>query len=180
MSAIQPSPLLPSYYNADSDFAFGFVIKNLGGQVKRFNETHDNLPWDIQAGITKGLGRSPFRFSITLTNLRRWKLNYYAPADKNNPSEGLREETRFFPNLLRHITFALEYAPTNKIYIGLGYDYRTRTNMSTYQRNILSGFSLCGGLKVRGFGFGAAVAQPHVGGFTFMLNVSCTLSELMN
>ena len=82
--------------------------------------------------------------------------------------------------MLRHITFALEYAPTNKIYIGLGYDYRTRTNMSTYQRNILSGFSLCGGLKVRGFGFGAAVAQPHVGGFTFMLNVSCTLSELMN
>ena len=52
--------------------------------------------------------------------------------------------------------------------------------MGTYSRNFLSGFSLGGGLKVKGFGFGVALAQPHTGATTFMLNINCDLNSLLN
>ena len=169
-----------SYYNAERDFAFGVTIKNLGGQVKRFTDEHAALPWDIQMGITKGLGQTPFRLSITVTNMRRWKLNYYTPADPSNPSAGLKENNSFISNLFRHLTFGLEYSPSNKFYLCLGYDHKTKTDMSTYQRNFISGFTLGGGFKVRGFGIGASVAQPHTGGLTLMLNLTTNITELLN
>ena len=51
--------------------------------------------------------------------------------------------------------------------------------MSTYSRNLLSGFSLAAGMKVRGFGFGVALAQPHSGATTFMLNITTNINELL-
>ncbi|WP_301743965.1 hypothetical protein [uncultured Duncaniella sp.] len=49
--------------------------------------------------------------------------------------------------------------------------------MSTYRRSILSGFSACLGLNVRNFALGVAMAQPHTGATTIMLNLSTTLYE---
>ena len=66
------------------------------------------------------------------------------------------------------------------MYVGLGYNYKTRTDMSTYSRNLLSGFSLGAGMKVKAFGFGVALAQPHTGATTFMLNLATSIGDLLN
>lgn len=167
-----------NYYDPDNDFSASLVLKNLGGQVKKFADTYDKLPWDVQVGFTKGFTNSPFRISVTLTNLNKWHLPYYAAVDNTDGQELVLKDS-FGRNLLRHFTLAAEYAPTSRIYIGLGYSYKTRTDMSTYARNFVSGFSVAAGLKVRGFGFGVAVAQPHSGGTTFMLNIGTSITELM-
>ena len=73
----------------------------------------------------------------------------------------------------------MDVLPNDKMYIGVGYNYRTRTDMSTYQRNFLSGFSIGAGLRVRAFGFGVALAQPHSGATTFMFNLTTNINELM-
>ena len=168
-----------SYYDPENDFSAGLVLKNLGGQVKKFADNYDKLPWDVQVGFTKGFQNSPFRISLTLTDLTKWHLPYYAPATNSGSSTDLLRKDSFGRNLLRHITLAAEYAPTERMYIGLGYSYKTRTDMSTYARNFVSGFSICAGLRVRGFGFGVAVAQPHSGATTLMLNISTSINELM-
>ena len=49
--------------------------------------------------------------------------------------------------------------------------------MRTDNRNIISGFSIGAGLKVKMFAFDVAVASHHVGGTTLMLNLSTNLSE---
>ena len=85
----------------------------------------------------------------------------------------------FVSNLLRHLVFGLQYSPSEKFYIGLGYNNKTRTDMSTYSRNFLSGFSVGMGLKVKSFAFGVAYAQPHKGGSSVMLNISTNLQDLM-
>ncbi|MGN0213436.1 MAG: type IX secretion system protein PorQ [Muribaculaceae bacterium] len=168
-----------NYYNPESDFSASLVMKNLGGQVKKFNEHYDKLPWDIQLGFTKGLSEAPFRFSVTATNLNKWKLPYLKRIDENSTSSPLEIKDSFTSNLFRHLVFAGEFTPTERIYFGVGYNYKTRTDMSTYSRNFLSGFSLAAGLRVRGFGFGVALAQPHSGATTFMLNITTTINELM-
>ncbi len=168
-----------NYYNPDNELSLSFVAKNLGGQVKKFNDKRDKLPWDIQIGITKGLGTTPFRLSVTAFNLTKWKLPYYEPADKNNTSSDLIKKDKFASNLFRHLVFGIEYLPSSNIYIAAGYNYKTRTDMSTYKRNFLSGFSIGGGMKVKAFGFGVAFAQPHTGATTFMLNLTTSIGELM-
>lgn len=168
-----------NYYNPDKDLSLSLVAKNLGGQVKKFNDKTDKLPWDIQIGFTKGLGSTPFRLSVTAFNLTKWKLPYYEPADKNNTSSDLVEKDKFASNLFRHLVFGLEYQPSNNIYIAAGYNYKTRTDMSAYKRNFLSGFSIGGGMKVKAFGFGVAFAQPHTGATTFMFNLTTSIGELM-
>ncbi len=47
--------------------------------------------------------------------------------------------------------------------------------MNTYSRNFFSGFSIGSGIRVRQFGIGAALAQPHVGAMTFMFNLAMRL-----
>ena len=168
-----------NYYNPDNELSLSLAAKNLGGQVKKFNDTRDKLPWDLQIGFTKGLGSTPFRLSVTAYNLTKWKLPYYEPADKSNTSSDLVEKDKFASNLFRHLVFGIEYLPSSNIYIAAGYNYKTRTDMSTYKRNFLSGFSIGGGMKVKAFGFGVAFAQPHTGATTFMVNLTTSIGELM-
>lgn len=168
-----------SFYDPAHEFSASLVAKNLGGQVKKFNEYKDKLPWDIQVGVSKMLGRAPIRLHITAYELARWSSPYYKIEDVNNPNSGLIEKESFGINLLRHLVFGVDVLPTNNIYLGLGYNYRMRTDMATYKRDFMSGLSVCGGLKVKAFGVGAAFARPHSGATTMMFNLTASIGELL-
>ena len=168
-----------NYYDPDHEFSASLVAKNLGGQVEKFNEYKDNLPWDIQVGVSKMLGHAPLRLHITAYELTRWNSPYYKIEDVNNPNSGLIKKDSFGSNLLRHLVFGVDVLPTDNIYLGIGYNYRTRTDMATYKRDFMSGLSVGAGLKVRAFGIGAAFARPHTGASTFMFNLTTSIGELM-
>ena len=168
-----------NYYDVEHDFSASLVFKNLGGQVKKFNDVKAKLPWDVQVGVTKGLGKSPVSLSITAYNLTKWWLPYYEPADKNNSSSELVKKDGFGSMLMRHLIFGVNIAPSDNLYFSLGYNYKTRTDMSTYKRSLLSGFSLGAGLRVKALGFGVAFAQPHTSATTFMFNVTTSIGELL-
>lgn len=130
-------------------------------------------------GWSKILSSAPVRISVTATNLTKWNLPYMDREDKNFTTSNLVEKSSFMSNLFRHLTFSVELLPSDKFYVGLGYDYKTRTDMVNYTRNFISGISLAAGLKTRALGFGVAFAQPHVGGTSFMFNLTASLADLM-
>lgn len=169
-----------NYFDPEKDLSLSLVLKNLGGQIKKFNDKNDPLPWDIQLGYTQSLISVPVRVSITATNLNKWKLPYYDRIDNNSTTSELERKSSFGSDLFRHLIFGVEYVPSDKFYISLGYNYKVRTDMATYSRNFLSGFSIGTGMKVKSFGFGIALAQPHVGGTTFMFNLTTSISDLLN
>lgn len=168
-----------SFYDPTHEFSASLVAKNLGGQVKKFTDYKDKLPWDIQVGVSKMLGKAPLRLHITAYELARWNSPYYKIEDVNNPNSGLVKEESFGTNLLRHLVFGVDVLPTNNIYLGLGYNYRMRSDMATYKRDFMSGLSVCAGLKVKAFGIGAAFARPHTGATTMMFNLTTTIGELL-
>ena len=49
-----------NYFDPEKDLSLSFVVANLGGQVKRFNESYDRLPVDLRLGLTKMLANVPF------------------------------------------------------------------------------------------------------------------------
>lgn len=162
-----------NYYDDDHDLSVGVVLRNMGGQIKRFEETYDRLPFDLVAGVTKGLGTS-FSFSVTAQYLTRWKIPYY-------DREGVESvpNSAFAKNLFRHLVFGVQYQPSEKFYIDLAYNYKTRSDMSAYQRNFLSGFSIGAGFGVRGFSVGVAYAMPHKSASTILLNIGFDIESVL-
>ncbi len=167
-----------NYYNPDNDQSFSLVVANLGGQIKRFNESYDRLPIDVRLGWTQSFSSLPFRFSITAWNLTKWELPYYDNGD-GTTSDAPQIKESFSSNLFRHLIFAADFIPSERFHLGIGYNYKTRTDMSTYSRNFLSGFSFAAGLNVKKFGIGVAFAQPHTGATTFMFNITANINEFI-
>lgn len=163
-----------NYYDEENDLSLSAVIKNAGGQVKRFYEEYDHLPFDIQLGYMQGLGGGPFSLAITACHLTHWKLPYYTHSDNASSSSNEVEEAeyKFFPTLFRHLVFGLQYGPSDRFYAAIGYNYKTRSDMATYQRNFLSGFSLGLGINVSDFSIGVSFSQPHKSASTLALNLS--------
>lgn len=164
-----------NYFNPESDFSLSAVVTNLGGQVKKFYDRSDRLPVDVRLGVSKRFGSSIIG-SITAWNLTKWHLPYYDAGDGTQQTESEVKDS-FGSNLFRHLVFGLQFVPSERFYAALGYNYKTRTDMSTYKRSFLSGFSIGAGLNTRAFAFGVALAQPHSGAMTVMLNISTKLYE---
>lgn len=167
-----------NYYNEEKDLSLSAVLTNAGGQIKRFDREYARLPFDIRLGYMQTIGSSPFQISINANHLTKWRLPYYG-HDKNDPDKQQELKSSFLSNLFRHLVFGLQYSPSEKFYIGLGYDYKMRTDMSTYQRNFLSGFTVGAGLRVKSFGVGVAYAMPHKSASSLMLNLSCSIGQLV-
>ncbi len=163
-----------NYFDEERDMSLSFVVANLGGQIKRFNESYDRLPVDVRVGWSQMLSDVPIRLSVTAWNLTKWHLPYYDSGDGTDTSE-TKVKDSFGSNLFRHLVFGVEFIPSERFYIGIGYNYKTRTDMATYQRNFISGFSIGTGINVKRFGVGIAMSQPHTGATTFMLNLTTRL-----
>lgn len=168
-----------NYYDDTHDVSLSLVVANLGGQVKRFNASYDRLPVDVRLGWSQTFGHFPVRFSVTAWNLTKWHLPYYETGDGSSTADWKVKDT-FSSNLFRHLVFGADLVSNPNWYLGVGYNYKTRTDMSTYSRSFVSGLSLSGGLHMRSFGFGLALAQPHTGATTVMLNMTMDLNSLIN
>lgn len=168
-----------NYYDPDKDLSLSLVAANLGGQLKKFNDTADRLPIDVRLGWSQSFGSFPVRFSITAWNLCKWKLPYYETGDGSSDGNYEIKES-FASNLFRHLIFSADLIASKNWYVGLGYNYKMRTDMSTYHRTFLSGWSLGAGINVKAFKVGFAFAQPHSGASTFMLNLNLSLFDLLN
>ena len=167
-----------NYYNDENDLSFSILLKNMGGQVKRFDKRYTPVPFDIQLGYMQGIGTSPFQISITANNLTRWDIPYY---DYNDSGDGdlIEEKHSFVSNLFRHLVFGLQYQPSEKFYACLGYNYKTKTDMSSFNSSFLSGFSIGLGFRIRGFSLEAAYAMPHKSASSLMINLGFSIQELM-
>lgn len=167
-----------NYYDDEKDLSLSAVIANLGGQVKRFDESYDRLPIDVRLGWAQSFGTFPVRFSITAWNLTKWHLPYYDNGD-GSTSDNPTLKDSFTSNLFRHLIFGGEITASEKVYFSLAYNYKTHTDMSTYSRSFLSGWSLGAGLNTSKFRVGLAFAQPHSGATTFMLNLGINLNDFI-
>lgn len=167
-----------NYYDDEHDLSLSFVLKNMGGQVKRFTDTYNRVPFDIQIGYMQTIGSSPFQIAITANNLTKWKIPYYAYTEDGE--EKFEVKDGFFTNFFRHLIFGLQWQPSDKFYACVAYNYKTHSDMTNHNNTFFSGFSLGAGFRTRGFSVGAAYAMPHKSASSLMLNLECTIGELLH
>lgn len=160
-----------SYYNSEKKFSFGFVLKNIGAQLKAYEDDRQKMPWDIQMGVTKQMKHAPLRFSLTAMYLTKWKLNYIDDTDKEY------KDDKFFKALMKHLVVGIDVVPSDNFWVGIGYNPKTAMDMKQHGGNFLTGFSGGGGVKIKMFDIGASVAKYHPSALSVMLSVSMRLED---
>ncbi len=134
-----------AYYEKDNQLQVSIVAKNMGRQLKSYNGsgTKEELPFDLQAGVTKRLLNAPLQFSITAHHLHRFDVFYNDTLF--NVQEG---DTRFganntFQKLMAHLVFSTDIFLSNQFQITAALNLMRRQSLNAYNiTNGLNGFSL--------------------------------------
>lgn len=155
-----------NYYDVDADFSASLALKNLGVQLKAFEDDHDHVPYDLQLGLSKGIARAPIRFSLTLTDLTRWRTSdYFVP-------EG--DELKSLQKLLNHVVVGVDVFPIDALYLSAGYNFRRAYELKAAGLGKGAGLSVGGGVQLSRFRAGIAWARYHLAASSLHFDVAYT------
>jgi hypothetical protein len=127
------------YADSVNNLSASVLAKNMGFQLKTFTGDREDLPFDLQIGITTKLAKAPFGFSLTAQHLHRFNTVYDDAGF--NSGNNLPSANSFFNKLLNHFVLA------SHIYIGtnleatIGYNHLRRAELNEGTGNGLNGFS---------------------------------------
>ena len=133
------------YHDTSALFSASVLAKNMGTQLRKYDGTDpDDLPFDLQVGVSKRLENAPIGFSITAHHLHQFDIRYSDPAfDEANGiiNDGSQKFT--IDKLFRHVVVATNIYLGDKVEIAAGYNYLKRKELGTPgQPNGLNGFSM--------------------------------------
>lgn len=145
-----------NYFDEELGWSLSAVAKNLGGQVKAYNDEHDKIPLDVQLGVSKRFGKAPIRISATMSRLNNW-------------------EGRF----INHFALGADVFLGKNIYIAGGYNFRRADEMKISENEGRSahgaGLSIGGGLQLQRFKLNVAYAKYHVSASSLLINATYSL-----
>lgn len=154
-----------NYYNPDCLLSLSLVARNLGGQVKTYDGMHEGLPFNLLVGVSKDFAHAPVRLSLTLTDLHRWRAEgFYNSSDDT-----------WSAILLKHFILGADIFPTQSIYISLGYNFLTHSELKNAAKRSLEGFAIGAGLQVSRVKVGVSYGKYHVAASSLMMNFAIQL-----
>jgi hypothetical protein len=156
------------YHSRNNLFSAGLVIKNAGIQVTTYaGEGRENLPFEIQAGVSQKLAHAPFRFSLTLRHLEKFDLtyNYESAVNSGTPATiTASNSSGFFENAMRHVIIGAEIIPHKNFYISGGYNYQRRRELQIESKVSTVGLSWGFGINTKFLSIGFGRATFHLAG----------------
>ena len=146
-----------NYYHPDTEWSLSFVLKNLGGQLKAYDDNYEKMPIDVQMGVSKRFTSFPLRLSLTLVDLNHLD---YAFSD--------------------HIVLGTDFMLTENFWIGGGYNFRRANEMKIQSadgknNSHRAGLSLGTGVNLERFKINLAYAKYHVSSSSVVLSLAYNL-----
>ena len=145
-----------TYTDSIGDLSIAVAAKNLGGQVKAYDEEFEKIPLDLQVGVTKRLTNSPFRFSATFSRLNNWDQGF-----------------------IKHLAVGADVLLSETIYLAAGYNFRRAHEMKITDAEGASshgaGLSFGAGISLERFKLHIGYGKYHVSASSLLINVSYAL-----
>lgn len=145
-----------NYIHEEKGWSVSAVAKNLGGQIKAYDDDFERIPIDLLLGVSKRFINSPLRLHATLNRLNNW-------------DEGFN----------KHLAVGGDLLFGETIWVGVGYNFRRSSEMKLSdgesESNHGAGFSIGGGLQLERFKLQVAYAKYHVSASSLLINATYTL-----
>ena len=158
-----------TYYNPENLITATLMMRNIGSPLSSYRPVvEENIPFEIQAGVSKRLDKAPLRFSIIGENLQVWRLSEDRTGQTvTDPLTGETipvENEGFAETLARHLVFNTEIILSENFFIRLGYNYNRRQELKIDTRPGTGGFTYGFGLRVSKFHLSYARASFNLAG----------------
>ena len=126
-------------------FSASVLAKNMGFQLKKYNGTlADELPFDLEIGITQKLAHAPFGFSLSALKMHQYNIRYNDTLFNNE--NGFRNApggTFTLGKLVDHLVLAATIDAGDRVELMAGYNFLRRRELNISNTgNGLNGFSL--------------------------------------
>lgn len=146
-----------NYYDPDTEWSLSVTLKNLGGELKAYNENYNRMPFDIQAGVSKRFANTPLRVHVTI-------------VDINHPHY----------KLVNHLVAGADALLSDNFWIGIGYNFRRANEMKITDSDNKSsshgaGLSLGAGLTLNRFKAAVSWGKYHVSSSGVVISVTFCL-----
>ena len=145
-----------NYYLPESEWSFSAVARNLGGEIKAYDDDYEKMPLDLQLGVTKRLVGSPLRLSATLTRLNDWQYG-----------------------LGKHLIIGADLILSEQFYVAAGYNGLRASEMKITtndgEGSHGAGLSLGAGMTLERLQLHVAYAKYHVSSNSLVINISYAL-----
>lgn len=146
-----------NYYDSDNEWSLSLVMKNLGGELKAYDEEYGKMPFDIQIGVSKRFVNTPFRLHATIVDL-------------NHPHY----------KMINHLVLGADVLLGDNFWFGGGYNFRRANEMKITDANNDdsshgAGLSLGAGLTLSRFKVGASYGKYHVSSSSVVISLGYTL-----
>jgi hypothetical protein len=142
-----------SYYDSLAGIQGSLVVKNMGVQLKSYGGTDkEELPFDLQVGISKRLKNAPIQFSLTAQRLHRFDIEYNDTTFNNDNGVSQNNNNKKFTldKLFRHFVVSTQVYVTEKVELSAGYNHLRRKELNSGNAgNGLNGFSMGVGILLK-------------------------------
>lgn len=142
-----------NWYDPEREWSVSAVAKNLGGQVKAYDDNFGNMPFDLQLGVSKTFAALPVRISATLVDL-----------------------THFNYRFINHLNLGAEVLLSESLWIGGGYNFRRANDMKIGvgddESSHGAGFSFGGGINLERFKLNLSYGKYHAASSSIMVNLA--------
>ena len=145
-----------NYYDPDSEWSISAVARNLGGQLKAYDDDFERMPLNLQLGVSKRLVGSPLRFSATLVRLNDWQYG-----------------------IGKHFVLGADLLLSEQFYVAAGYNPLRASEMKITAGDEESShgaaLSLGAGMMLERLQLHIAYGKYHVSSTSLMINFSYAL-----
>ena len=154
------------------------LLRNFGSQITAYDDNYADTPFEILAAISHTLEHAPFRISLVLQQMQKFKLK---PGNKNTTDLGSEVDDNdnklpnFIDNCLRHCVLGIELFPEKTFTLRGGFNYKRRQELKLSNSPGMAGLSFGFGLKLKRFSVEYANARYTLGGrsnhFSIVMNL---------
>ena len=142
-----------NWFEPDYQWSVSMVAKNLGGQIKAYEENYGKMPMDVQVGVSKTFAALPVRLSATLVDLTHYDYRF-----------------------INHLNLGADILLSDNIWVGGGYNFRRADEMTIGtnedSRAHGAGFSVGGGINLERFKLNLAYGKYHAASSSVLVNLA--------
>lgn len=146
-----------NYQDTERGWSLSAVARNLGGQIKAYEEEFERIPFDLLVGVSRQLPNAPLTLHASLARLNNWDQAF-----------------------IKHLAVGADIRLSPAIYVSAGYNFRRSSEMKIDEgednsSNHGAGLSLGGGIELERLKLNVSYAKYHVSASSLLVNLAYTL-----